>query len=375
MIIPIICYKFPPYYSGYGKQLKTVVEKIGQIDRNKKFIIITAFGKSYEEKNYSVKSMGLNYKNSSKKNLYSFSFQVFKFIIKNRKKIALIHCVKAGPEALSAKIASVLLKIPIVIKIAQDELSEFELKNKHGLNKLRVRIRHDLLLLSSNFIAISKDIEKMLNNKIKGKSKVWFIPNGVKTDKFLSKQDYFIKKEVIDFLYVGAINKRKGIYDLLDALDSIEINKKVKFTLFGPLLEDIRFEERLAQINRNENITINYMGEINNVEKVMTSSDVFILLSYSEGLPNVLLEAASSGLPLIGTNIPGSRDIVLNNYNGKIVRPGNITEIKEIIKYFSENQKDFTNMGTKSRKLIEEEYDMEIISRKYIDMYQKISGI
>lgn len=373
MIIPIICYKFPPYYSGYGKQLKTVLEKISDIDNKKKFIIITAFGEDYESPNYCVKSLKLDYKDSSKKNLYKFSFGVLKWIIKNRNNISLIHCIKAGPEAVAAKIGAYILKIPIIIKIAQDELSEIELSNKSSLNKFRIKIRHNFLLRSTNFIAISKDIEKLLNGKIKDKSKVRYIPNGVDIKKY-SNTSRNIENNTLNFLYVGAINKRKGIYDLLSALKICNASEEVKFTLCGPILEDMDFFNKVNEINDlNNNIVVEYLGEVKNVEKHMQNSNIFLLLSYSEGLPNVLLEAASSGLPIITTDIPGSRDLVENNVNGKVVSLNNNVEIQDSIKFFIKNKNRVNDMGKKSRELIEKKYDIKIISEKYIELYNELS--
>lgn len=98
--------------------------------------------------------------------------------------------------------------------------------------------------------------------------------------------------------------------------------------------EDLNFEKKLRDINENKNnLEVKYLGNVDNVDRIMNRYDVFLLLSYSEGLPNVLLEASSSGLPLIGTDIPGSRDIVQNDFNGKIVDRRDILGIKNAIQF------------------------------------------
>lgn len=373
MKIPIICYKFPPYYSGYGKQLKTVLEKIFQIDNTKKFIILTAFGENYEGENYLVKSFNLNMADSPKKNIYLFSYKVFKWMVFNKQNISLVHCIKAGPEAVAAKLSAYLLGIPVIIKIAQDELSEIELKNKNFINKFRIKIRHSFLLKSTNFISISKDIEKMLNQKIKKKSRVFYIPNGVDTTKY-NHSNLITKKDSLKFLYVGAINKRKGIYDLLNSLKTLHVSENIKFIFCGPILEDDDFFNKVKEINDMENnVLIEYLGEVDNVNKYMMSSDIFLLLSYSEGLPNVLLEAASSGLPIVTTDIPGSRDLVENDVNGKKIKLNSDVEIKNSITFFINNKNKINDMGKKSRELAEKNYDVSIIAKKYIELYEKLS--
>ncbi|UKS55702.1 glycosyltransferase [Exiguobacterium acetylicum] len=375
MKIPIVCYKFPPHYSGYGKQLSTILKEMQNVDKKRKFIILTAFGKSYEGENFSVKSFGFDYSKSNKKTLYSFSLKVLLWIIKNRKNIPLVHCIKAGPEAFFTKVGCIITSKPIIVKIAQDELSSRELKNKNMINKLRIRFRQRFLLHSTNLIAISSDIQKLLNNSISGNSKVWFIPNGVDTRKF-NVESKINESESVDLLYVGAINRRKGIYDLLEALNTIKLDKKANLTLCGPLLEDLNFEKKLRDINENKNnLEVKYLGNVDNVDQIMNRSDVFLLLSYSEGLPNVLLEASSSGLPLIGTDIPGSRDIVQNDFNGKIVDPGDILGIKNAIQFFVNKSDCIDKMGNNSRKLIESKYDVNVVAKQYFNMYNELSGV
>lgn len=373
MRIPIICYKFPPFYSGYGKQLYSVLKEIQDINPDLKFIILTAFGDDYKFGNVVVNSFNFDYEKSTKITLYKFSLRVLLWVMKNRKTVPLIHCIKAGPEAVFAKIGALIINKPFIVKIAQDELSNVELKNKNYVNKMRIKFRHKFLLHTTNFIAINTDIKKMLEQKKTGASKIWFIPNGVNTDTFNNDKEKKDSK-TLSFLYVGAINKRKGVYDLLDSLKDIAVEKEIKFTFCGPILEDFDFHKKIRQINMMENISIEYLGQVKNVEQYMKNADVFILFSYSEGLPNVLLEAASSNLPIITTDIPGSRDIVKDGYNGKIVQPGNLKEIKRSIDFFVNDRNWLNIMGNNSRNFVRNKYNIKMIAENYIELYNKLSG-
>ena len=68
--------------------------------------------------------------------------------------------------------------------------------------------------------------------------------------------------------------------------------------------------------------SVTWVGERRDVREILASSDVFVLPSfYREGIPRVLLEAASMGLPLIATSTPGCEDVVRDGENGFLVSP------------------------------------------------------
>src|SRR5699024_5943717 len=144
------------------------------------------------------------------------------------------------------------------------ELSDRELEGSSGLNLINKKVRHRLIGTADIFIAISDEIENSLKKYTSKDSEIIRIPNGVDTEKYYPPSNNHKKQKIRKYLnipqnetvllYVVAINNRKGVHDLLDALCMLDTNEKVRCILCVPILEDINFYERIKEINKKENI-------------------------------------------------------------------------------------------------------------------------
>ncbi|WP_130860460.1 glycosyltransferase family 4 protein [Gracilibacillus phocaeensis] len=379
--IVIICYKYPPQYSGYGKQLKSILDKIDA--KSLHITLLTMHPSSIVEKQENLDIIPLN-KNHKGISIYLFSLRVCFWLLKNKKKYSIIHCIKAGPEAISANIVSKIFSKKLIVKVAQDELSKRELGNSKGLIRLNRKLRHLLLSNVDNFVAISEEISNNLKKIASKKTKILRIPNGVDTEKFKplvehSKASLKLQLGIETdnkpiLLFAGAINKRKGIHNLLEALENSSDNDNMSYTFIfcGPILENINFEERIEQLNMNPNIDIYFMGNVENINEYMKISNIFVLPSYSEGLPNVLLEAAASGLALISTDIGGSRDIVDDNKNGFLVQKNNPHELAEKIHLLVNDFNKINKFANHSRRVAVEKFALNAIAKEYNDLYEDL---
>lgn len=377
----IISFKYPPEYSGYGNQLKSVLDKLILNDDRLTYTIITMFPSSLAMEDEKRKIISLNTKknHNSGKLMYIFAVKLFFWMIKNRKKYKIIHCIKAGPEAIVANIISKLFNKRLIIKVAQDELSQREIGDSKGLVRLNRKFRHRILSNADNFIAISKAINEDLNKIVSNKTNIKNIPNGVDIDKYFPiDRTNQIKLRIqlgiptnneMVILFAGAINKRKGIPDLLSAIENLSSNIKCTFIFCGPILEDIGFTKKIEELNGKSNIEVIYAGSIENVHEYMKASNIFVLPSYSEGLPNVLLEAAASGLALISTDIGGSRDIVSHGQNGFLIPTNDYKAISQNIERLVNDKNMCKNFGTNSRIIALDHFSIDKVSNQYRELY------
>src|SRR5690606_24888629 len=97
--------------------------------------------------------------------------------------------------------------------------------------------------------------------------------------------------------------------------------------LIGPYELDGIPTELFKEISENQNVLL--LGAIPNVESFFPLMDVFILFSYREGFGNVVLEAASMGIPAIVSNIPGLRDTILDHQTGLLAQAKNSDDLSE----------------------------------------------
>lgn len=381
--IALVSFKYPPVYSGYGKQLESVTKDILNKSNEFEIKVLTAYQESQLSKtpNYEVISLLESTDDNNSKTVFPFSREVFKWLVSNRKQYDIIHCVKAGPEAMACNLASKILGKKLIVKVAQDELSEREISSAKGLKKSTRLLRRRLLRSADIFIAISEEIEGNIRKNSAKSSKIVRIPNGVNTETFkpadmnekisIRKKLAFDAEETI-LLYTGAINRRKGVHDLLDGLELYSSESHLKVVLCGPVLEDLNFDDRISKLNSKPNLSIDYRGKVTNVQDYMKAADAFILPSYSEGLPNVLLEACSSGLPAIATNIGGSRDIIENGKNGYLVETSQPVEIKDKITALAEDKELRLSMGANARQTIEKSFALNKVSDAYMKLYDAV---
>jgi len=83
---------------------------------------------------------------------------------------------------------------------------------------------------------------------------------------------------------------------------------------------------------------VKYLGRREDIKELLTISDIFVLPTYyREGVPRVLLEASAIGLGLIATDMPGCRDVVEDEYNGKLVNPKDPKDLSSKMIYMAED--------------------------------------
>jgi glycosyltransferase involved in cell wall biosynthesis len=150
----------------------------------------------------------------------------------------------------------------------------------------------------------------------------------------------------------------------------------VTFSILGPLYENnataISKATLAAWIESKE---ITYLGQTDRVDKVMKEVSCVVLPSYREGLSKVLIEASSIGLPIVTTNVPGCRDVVIDNETGFLCEVKNSNDLadkmeKMLLLPFDKRKK----MGLEARKRAVEIFDEKIIINHYKEAIHSVSN-
>ncbi len=115
---------------------------------------------------------------------------------------------------------------------------------------------------------------------------------------------------------------------------------------------------------------IYYLGYQHDIQRLYEDIDIVCLPSWSEGFPKVLMEAASFGLPVITTNVPGCRDAVINNVTGIIVPLQNEIKLANAIKILIRDSKLRKKMGEANRSLAIKKFDLKVIVPKIVSLYE-----
>jgi glycosyltransferase involved in cell wall biosynthesis len=177
----------------------------------------------------------------------------------------------------------------------------------------------DLIVAPSHYVA-----ETLTSNGV-DKSKVCFIPFGADLDMFRPKEVARSNGPLV-FLFVGAVSARKGIATLFDAWSAMGTSDAELWVVGSGFLPRSQVKGLPSSIKLLGAATQADIAEL------MRKSDVFVLPSFIEGMAKVLVEALSSGLPVISTREAGAEDVIVDGCNGFIVAAGNSHQLSERMK-------------------------------------------
>jgi glycosyltransferase involved in cell wall biosynthesis len=113
---------------------------------------------------------------------------------------------------------------------------------------------------------------------------------------------------------------------------------------------------------------VNYLGASDNVKSIIAKSDCVVLPSYREGLSRVLLEASSMAKPIVTTNVPGCKDVVVDGLTGYLCEVKDPQSLAtQMMKIISMTQNQRLKMGIKGREKMIAEFDEKFVVDKYLE--------
>lgn len=144
------------------------------------------------------------------------------------------------------------------------------------------------------------------------------------------------EKDILDILFMGSIDERKGIFDVLQCVK--EINGKFRLHICGWFSDDKTEKKFNFLIDELENNIIFHGYTTGNEKKeILYNTDLLILPSYSEGLPIVIMEAFGTACSVITTDV-GAISEIFNENCGYIIKPGDINQLKRCIESLIDNR-------------------------------------
>jgi glycosyltransferase involved in cell wall biosynthesis len=163
----------------------------------------------------------------------------------------------------------------------------------------------------------------------------------------------------------------KGIGELVEAAQLLqEKHLPIKILLYGTPDPENPASIPLTQLKDwDQQKIITWNGYCDNVANAYAQCHIAVLPSYREGLPKSLLEAASCGRPIVTTNVPGCREVVIDGENGFLVPAKDSTALANALVLLSQDEALRSRMGEKGRKHVEEYFRDENIHQQILALY------
>lgn len=303
------------------------------------------------------------------KRIFISGFAMFGIASEVRKKIKTekTECVHLATSGSLASIRDLLVakllknkKIPFIYHIHFGRIPGIIKKNT-----VEWRLIKKVITLSGYTIAIDKSTQKVLE-PIFG-DKIIYLPNPID----LSSLPNPIGTTENTVIYLGWVIKQKGVEKLIDSWKSVQSEVKGwKLQIVGPYKQE--YINELKEKYSFEKIEL--LGEKSHEEamNLLNKASVFVLPSYSEGCPYVIIEAMALKKIIIGTSV-GNIPEMLSGNCGILVEPGNKEELKEKLYQAITQTDEYEKTGELAYKKIIKEYTIDSITNKILSMVEKLT--
>ena len=174
--------------------------------------------------------------------------------------------------------------------------------------------------------------------------------------RFLNLNASYERNIIQRIISVGRLEKQKNHKMLIKAFSRIASSRpKLELAIFGEGSMHDELIEYVAELHMGNQIHLN--GRTAEIERELARSDLFVLTSDFEGMPNALMEAMAIGLPCISTNCPnGPADLIENNINGILIEVENDIQLEETILALLEDTSKLRYLGENAKNSISLKY-------------------
>jgi glycosyltransferase involved in cell wall biosynthesis len=236
---------------------------------------------------------------------------------------------------------------------------------------------------SKKLIAVSDFTRKELTQYYGiSESKIRVIHNGVDTTKFQPAADKRKIKAELGFnpddpaiVSVGRLYARKGLFTLIESIPAIAAKfSNAKFIVSGKGQSDetaklVAHAEKLGV--KDKLVFTGYFPD-KKLPKLYQCADVFAFSTFYEHHPFAVLEALSTGLPVVTTNVGGIPETISEGKSGFMCKPFDAQQFSARILYLLEHPADAAEMGAQARKTIMERFDWRIVVKDAIKVYNEV---
>lgn len=326
--------------------------------------------------------------NEKWKQIFWSAYLISIFLISNRNKYHVIHTFSTTWEGLFAILIGKLLGKKCVVEITRldgDDPLHIEKKDKFKITYYRRRIQ---FICANAIVGLSPVLTETAHKAGFSDSKIFLIPRSVQVDRFnvpsidlkwSIRKKLGLNKEEKIILFVGSLLKRKGAELLPGIIAGLVKAKKwpIKLIIIGN--GDVNQEEiELTKSIQNEIEKLNISdfvimgGVVTNVIDYMQVSDLLLFPSKKEGIPNVVLESMSCGLPVVCNKIDGITDFIFDSIPSFQISGDDINAYINAISTLLADDNLYNQISNLNRQQILQKFTPAVIDAKYQMMYERV---
>lgn len=313
------------------------------------------------------------------------AFHIIRYFLFEKKYFDIVHLHGCSKKSILIIALSLVLRKKIIVKLTSfGEDDPVSIKGRSALAWF-------FFVKADYFISVSPAFQHSYESSGLPPDKYCFIPNGVDVVRFrppvtgecasLRSEFRFGIDEVI-LIFIGHFSQDKQPHILYDAwLELFKKGVKSRIIFIGSTSPsnyevDVDLVEKIKKDATKSAYApfVTFIERTDQIEKYLRLSDIFVLPTLREGLPNVLLEAMATGLPSIITNLPGVTDwIVEDSKTGVLLSPPSkdklVHELEDLIADGAGRQE----IGRAAREFIEHNFSAPTMASKVLQLYHNLS--
>ena len=376
MKILLINSEYPPIGGGAGNASSNIARVLEQ--RGQEVLVLTSHWGDlpFEETRDAVKVIRLSTlrRKMDRSNaleqisfIFSASFRTFGLIRQFKPDITLAFF--GLPSGAVALLLKWFYRIPYVVSLRGGDVPGFRPYDFRMYHKLAAPFLRLIWKNAFSIIANSKGLRD-LALAFDSRYEIPVIPNGVDTSQFTASNRDWSSPHILS---VGRVVYQKG-FDLgMRALSQLK-DFRWTWTIAGDGPQMATLKAMAEECGSNDRIHFAGWLSADQLKEQYAAANVFLFPSRHEGMPNAVLEAMASGLPVVATQIAGNEELVVDGKTGKLVPTEDVESLRESLKPLLVDAQMREKMGRAARQRVELSFSWASVAQKYEEILQRSIG-
>ena len=297
-----------------------------------------------------------------------FILSMFIYCFRLSRNIDIIHANWSTNGVISG-IAGLLTNTPVVTTLRGADVERIQNSAiDRYILRLCMKMNNKVITVNNAIHAHVKKYYPLLSHKLVT------IPNGVGKD-FLEISLHRSEKKgkKVRFATIGSLIPRKGLNIVIQALSKLKNLENIELVIIGEGQEKETLKSLTLQLGLSD--YVRFLGNVppSYIPGELANTDVFVLTSFSEGRPNVVLEAMAAGVPVIASNIDGVNELIQDDETGLLFDPGDVECLAIQMERLINDHEMRARLGEAGRNyIIQNGLTWEKTAQNYIGVYKEI---
>ena len=254
-----------------------------------------------------------------------------------------------------------------------DETADLHARIERFMGKhVSYHIELDLIRRADVITTVANSVAHELKEYGLDPNEVKLVGNGVDEKTFVPSKK---KNKGKYILYTGRLDYRKGLFDLIESSKYIcKTYPDVDFVIPGKGVLLNKLQKKVEEIGLKERFKFLGFVSREKLVELYQNATIYLMPSHYEGLPTVLLEAMSCGLPVVATSVSGNLDVLTSGKDGILVPLKSPMKMAEAVSRLLDDENLRKDLGENARKTIEERFTWDVITNKFLEYYEFLIG-